>query len=223
MHIVVDPKIKKDFPDLFILTAIIKGLKIKSEDAYLESFKMKVINEVKAKYEINLLKDQPALKAYRSFFWKIGVDPTKHRPAAEALIRRILLGNSLPRINTFVDSLNLASMKSEIPIAAFDIDKIIGKPILRYAAKGEEFHGIGMNKPIILRGGETVISDNAGVIAIYPHRDSERTKITENTYNALLTFCGVPGINLGKLQEARDITIKLIREFCGGFVAFGEK
>jgi len=219
MHVRVDAKIKEDFPNLLILTALIKGLEIKKKDARLESLKMKVINEVKDKYNITSLKDLPTIRLYRNFFWKIGIDPTKRRPAAEALIRRILSGGGLPRINTFVDSLNLASIKSEVPIASFDVDKIFGKPVLRYAVKGEKFYGIGMKEPMSLKGGEIVISDNEGIIAIYPYRDSERTKITEDTYNALLIFCGVPDISLDKLQEARDITIRLVREFCGGVVA----
>jgi len=219
MHVRVDAKIKEDFPNLLILTALIKGLEIKKKDARLESLKMKVINEVKDKYNITSLKDLPTIRLYRNFFWKIGIDPTKRRPAAEALIRRILSGGGLPRINTFVDSLNLASIKSEVPIASFDVDKIFGKPVLRYAVEGEKFYGIGMKEPVSLKGREIVISDNKGIIAIYPYRDSERTKITEDTYNALLIFCGVPGISLDKLQEARDITIRLVGEFCGGVVA----
>ncbi|MCD6470392.1 hypothetical protein J7L29_06295 [Candidatus Bathyarchaeota archaeon] len=219
MHVRVDAKIKEDFPNLLILTALIKGLEIKKKDARLESLKMKVINEVKDKYNITSLKDLPTIRLYRNFFWKIGIDPTKRRPAAEALIRRILSGSGLPRINTFVDSLNLASIKSEVPIASFDVDKIFGKPVLRYAVEGEKFYGIGIKEPVSLKGREIVISDNKGIIAIYPYRDSERTKITEDTYNALLIFCGVPGISLDKLQEARDITIRLVGEFCGGVVA----
>ncbi|MEM1531179.1 MAG: hypothetical protein QXL20_06215, partial [Candidatus Bathyarchaeia archaeon] len=55
-----------------------------------------------------------------------------------------------------------------------------------------------------------------GVIAIYPYRDSERTKITEGTRDALLIFCGVPGISLEMLHDAMDMAIKIITRFCGG-------
>ncbi len=60
------------------------------------------------------LKDEPIFRTYRDFFWTMGVDPTKVRPAAEALIRRILVGRSMPRINTVVDAYNLASMTTHI-------------------------------------------------------------------------------------------------------------
>ncbi|MEM1606580.1 MAG: phenylalanine--tRNA ligase beta subunit-related protein [Candidatus Bathyarchaeia archaeon] len=217
MHVYLDGKIKEDFPDLKILATIIEDLSVKSDDKDLELLKDKVIEEVKSKYSIDSLKDIPSVRAYREFFWRIGIDPTKSRPAAEALIRRVLLNNPLPKINTFVDSLNLASLKSEVAIGSFDIGRVSGEFIvMRYANRGEVFQGIGMSSPIVLKGCEVVLSDNLGPIAIYPHRDSERTKITESTRRALLIFCGVPGIDINMLLEAMNITVGLITRFCGG-------
>lgn len=217
MRIYIDRKIRADFPDLKVLAATVENLKVKKDDPDLDLLKAEAIREVKSKYKVDLLKDIPSVKAYREFFWRIGIDPTKSRPAAEALIRRMLLNNPLPKINTFVDSLNLASLKSEVAIGSFDIDKVSGELIaIRYASEGEVFRGIGMSNPITLKGCEMVLSDNVGPIAIYPHRDSERTKITEATQKALLVFCGVPGISENMLLEAMSITMGLIIKFCGG-------
>ncbi|HUW43054.1 MAG TPA: hypothetical protein VMW02_02320, partial [Thermoplasmata archaeon] len=44
---------------------------------------------------LEAVKDRPDFRAYRDFFWRLGVDPTKTRPASEALIRRILKGSSI--------------------------------------------------------------------------------------------------------------------------------
>ena len=38
---------------------------------------------VKDKYKLETLKDEPIIKAYRKFFWRIGIDPTKVRPSSE--------------------------------------------------------------------------------------------------------------------------------------------
>ncbi|MCX8170715.1 MAG: phenylalanine--tRNA ligase beta subunit-related protein [Candidatus Bathyarchaeota archaeon] len=219
MRIHINERIRVDFPDLKVLATIIEGLKVKNEDPNLELLKNEVIKEAKSKYRIESLKDAPSFKAYREFFWRIGIDPTKSRPAAEALMRRVLLDNPLPKINTFVDSLNLASLKSEVAIGSFDLDKVSGElVVIRYADRGEVFHGIGMSQPIVLKGREIVISDDMGVIAIYPHRDSERTKITEATRRILLVFCRVPGIDASMLLEAMNFTTSLITRFCGGSI-----
>lgn len=217
MYVVIDRKVIGDFPDLRVLAVIMENLKVSTEDPELDSLMLKVIEDVKSKYKIENLKDIPSVRAYRDFFWKIGLDPTKNRPSAEALIRRILLGKPPPKINTFVDSLNIASIESEVAIGSFDADKIVGdKIVIRYAREGEEFHGIGMDKPVAMRGCEIVVSDNNGPIAMYPHRDSERTKITEETRRAILIFCGVPGVGVDMLNRAMNITVNLITRFCGG-------
>ncbi|MEM1601655.1 MAG: phenylalanine--tRNA ligase beta subunit-related protein [Candidatus Bathyarchaeia archaeon] len=217
MRIYIDKKVREDFPDLEILATLMENLKVRGEDPDLETLKANVFAEIKSKYNIESLKDTPSVRAYREFFWRIGIDPTKNRPAAEALIRRVLLGNPIPKINTFVDSLNIASMKSEVAIGSFDADKISKETIImRYSNRGEVFHGIGMGKPIVLNGSEIILSDAIGPIAIYPHRDSERTKITEATRRAILIFCGVPGVDVDMLRRAMSITIELVSKFCGG-------
>jgi DNA/RNA-binding domain of Phe-tRNA-synthetase-like protein len=144
MRVIIDQNIRRDFPKLTVLATIIKDLKIERENPLLELLKNEITQEIRSKYNVESLKYAPSIRAYRDFFWKIGIDPTKSRPAAEAIIRRILLGNQLPKINTFVDSLNLSSAKSGVAIGSFDINRIIGELItVRYAVNGELFHGIG--------------------------------------------------------------------------------
>jgi len=216
MKLTISPDIKSRFPKLTVLTSRITNVKVRKQDAELEKFKTELINNIKKQYHLDSLKDVASFRAYRDFFWKIRVDPTKNRPVAEALIRRILRGENLPRINTLVDAYNLASIKTEIALAAFDADKLKGSLIMRIAEAGEEFMGIGMSRPMILQGGEVVISDEKKLVAIYPHRDAENTKVTEQTRNVLLLICGVPGIPKGTLQNTVHVAIEFITRFCGG-------
>lgn len=223
MRIVIDRRVAGDFPDLRVIAVLMENLKVAAKNPVLESLMARVVEEVKSKYNVETLKDVPSIRAYRDFFWKIGLDPTKSRPAAEALIRRVLLGNPLPRINTFVDSLNIASIKSEVAIGSFDADKIVeDKIVIRYAREGEEFYGIGVSKPVVMKGCEIVLSDNAGLIAVYPYRDSERTRITEGTRRAVLVFCGVPGVDMSMLSRAMNMAVDLIIKFCDGTVTLME-
>ncbi|MCP8308390.1 MAG: hypothetical protein H3Z52_06570 [archaeon] len=216
MELKISPDLKERFTGLQALIAHIRGVKVESRNAELEDFKQKIIKEVKDKYDIESLKDVPIFRAYRDFFWRVGIDPTKVRPAAEALIRRILGGKSIPRINNVVDAYNLASIKTEIALAAFDEDKIQGNLIMRLAIKGEKFLGIDMEEPKELQGGEIVISDDVKLVAIYPYRDADESKLNEETKNILLMICGVPGISKESLIDAKNIAIEYITKFCGG-------
>ena len=218
MSVTISEEVRRAFPNLHVLTSSIENVIVEKSNSELEEFKRESLQEIQDAYDLENLKDRPILRAYRDFFWKLGVDPTKTRPAAEALIRRLLRGKPLPRINTLVDAYNLASIKTEIAIAAFDSDKIRGELTMRYAEMGEEFLGIGMKTPLRLNGREIVISDEEKLLAVYPYRDAEDTKVTEATRNVLLLFCGVPGIPMQKLLEAKDVTLKFVTKFCGGTV-----
>jgi len=212
----IDDEVKARYAGIDVLTCKVANVVVHKKNLELDRFKEKVIEEVKGKYTLDSLKDLSAFRAYRDFFWRVGIDPTKNRPAAEALIRRILRDNPLPNINALVDAYNLASIKTEIALAAFDIQELQGDLIMRFAREGEKFLGIGMEKPMDLEGGEVVISDDEKLVAIYPHRDADQSKVTENTKSVLLLVCGVPGITMDVLARAATVAIEYITRFCGG-------
>jgi len=220
MSLKIDSELKTRFPDLNVLTLHIKGVQIHKRGAELEKFKVEVMRQVRNDYNLDSVKDHPTFRAYRDFFWSIKIDPTKIRPAAEALIRRILAGKTLPSINTLVDAYNLASIKSRIALATFDADKLEGDLLMRFAEEDEQFYGIGMKKPLILKGGEIVVSDDKKLIAVYPYRDADNTKVTEETENIMMLVCGVPGIPKENLENASRVALEYITRFCDGEKGF---
>ena len=212
----IDSEVRARYLGLDALTCRFANVVVEKKKLELEKFKEEVIKEVKGKYTLDSLKDAPTFRAYRDFFWRVGIDPTKTRPAAEALIRRILRDNPVPNINTIVDAYNLASIKTEIALAAFDIQELEGDLVMRFARRRENFLGLGMEKPEDLEGGEVVISDDRKLVAVYPHRDADRSKVTDKTGNILLLVCGVPGITMDVLARAATVAIEYITRFCGG-------
>lgn len=216
MVIKIDADLEERFPGLRVLVARVDGVGVEKEKAELQRFKEEIVEEIKQRYNLTTVKDVPIFRAYRDFFWRIGIDPTKNRPAAEALIRRVLAGKPLPTINTLVDAYNLASIKSCISIGAFDAGRLKGDLVLRFARKGEKFTGIGMEKPLVLEGNEVVVSDSEKLIAIYPYRDADDTKVTDATRDILLLICGAPGIEEEALKNSAQITVDCVTRFCGG-------
>lgn len=213
--------VEEGFPGLRVLLRVIRGVRVREFDEGLERLKEEVVREVKSRFSAEGLKDHPVVRAYRDFFWRIGLDPTKVRPAGEALIRRTLVGKPVPRVNTLVDAYNLASMRTAVALAAFDLSKIKPPLTLRFARPGEAFRGIGMERAKELRGGEVVVSDEEKLVAIYPYRDSDETKVTLSTRDVALLTCGVPGLELDVLEEAEGVAVQYITEFCGG--SLGER
>lgn len=216
MYLKLDNDLSSKFPGLRARVINIRGVSIAPVKAGLEAFKGRVFGEAAKRWNLDELKDNQVFRAYRDFFWKVKVDPTKIRPASEALLRKILRGNPLPTVNTLVDAYNLASVVTSIPFGAFDTDRMHGALIMREARPGEEFLGIGMDKPIQLSGGEAVIQDDERLIAVYPYRDADYSKVTTSTRNLLLMTCGVPGIGAEELEKAEAIAVDYITRFCGG-------
>lgn len=187
---------------------------MRDRDERLDAFVPVLVQEFREHLKLETLKDEPRLRAYRDFYWRVGIDPTKIRPASEALLRRVLQGKELPRINTLVDAYNLASMKTRIAIAAFDGAHTHGDLRMRLARAGEGFLGIGMESPVVLKGVEVVCEDDEGLVAIYPYRDSHRTRATSATTETLFMTCGVPGIDRPTLIEAAQTTEQFVARFC---------
>ena len=212
----IEPNLRERFPGLQVLVEHVSGVRVGDGGKELQAFKEAVCAEVKRKYSLESLRDVSTFRSYRNFFWNVGIDPTKIRPAAEALVRRILAGKTIPTINNIVDSYNLASIKTEVALAAFDRDQLKGDLLMRTAKRGERFHGIGMSGPMELNGTEIVISDEEKLVAVYPYRDADKSKVSAVAKNLLILVCGVPGINEKILNEAGKVAVELVTRFCGG-------
>ncbi len=215
-YLPLSSSLKDKFPTLAAQIINFKDVTIKREIDELEMYKEEIYIETRGRWEIEKLRDDPDFRAYRDFFWKLGTDPTKNRPAAEALIRRVLNGRPIPKINTWVDAYNLVSIQTAIPIASFDADLLVGDLLMREAEAEEEFLGIAMKKPVVTKGGEAVIQDDEGLVAIYPFRDADHSKVTGNTKNVLMLLCGAPNITLETLDESAGVAEKVLTRFCGG-------
>jgi DNA/RNA-binding domain of Phe-tRNA-synthetase-like protein len=212
----LSPEVVEKFPGICVAEGDIRSVSVKAENTALEAFKSEVVRIVRSKHTLENVKDDPVFRAYRDFFWSVGTDPTKTRPASEALVRRLLSGGMLPRINTAVDAYNLASAVSGVPIAAFDADRIEGGLTMRFAREGESFTGIGMKEPAMLKPNQVVLTDTKKIIAVYPYRDSDNTKVTAATRNIHIVSCGVPHINKKRVLEAYGICATYLMEYAGG-------
>jgi len=181
----------------YLLVDDIKGYNIGALERLIEE----TVNNVRDTFNLEKLGEQPIVRAYRDFYWhELKIDPTKQRPAAEALLRRILRGRPMPRIHPLVDLCNVFQLRTLLCIGIYDLDKVKGDLILRRAVPGETFYPIG-SPPRILKGREIVLSDEEKILHVFPHRDSRLAAISETTRRALMVLCGVPGISLAYLKK----------------------
>ena len=167
--------------------------------------------EFKNKLTIETLKEISGIAATRRIYRICGKDPSRYRPAAEALIRRILQGKTLYQIDTLVDLINLASMKYGYSLGGFDADKFVGNTLeLGVGKEGEPYEGIG--RGMINIQGLPVYRDGIGGVGT-PTSDNERTKITINTNHLLVLINGYDG-NEALVRQNAEFVQQLIKRFC---------
>ncbi|GAB6958984.1 phenylalanine--tRNA ligase beta subunit-related protein [Prevotella aurantiaca JCM 15754] len=173
------------------------------------------INTLEQKFKAELttetLKDISGIAATRRIYRACGKDPSRYRPASEALIRRVLQGKALYQIDTLVDLINLASMAYGYSIGGFDANKFVGNTLtLGIGKEGEPYEGIG--RGMINIHGLPVYRDEVGGVGT-PTSDHERTKITIDTSHLLVLINGYDGNETSVRQNAEFIQ-KLLQKFC---------
>ena len=157
------------------------------------------------------LKQMPGIEATRHIYRLCGKDPSRYRPASEALIRRMLQGKALYQIDTLVDLINLASIAFGYSIGGFDADKFVGTTLtLGIGREGEPYEGIG--RGTINIKGLPVYRDNKGGVGT-PTSDNERTKIGIDTTHLVVLINGYDGNEQRVADNARFIQ-ELLRKYC---------
>ena len=220
MQVVIDDAVAQKF-ELSVGVAVIQGVRQKEQaNGKISDEVAKVEEEVKSTYSIDEVRDIKVLRQYRDFFWRMGVDPTKVRPASEALLRRILLNKGLPRVSPIVDAYNLASVKTLLTFSAFDMAKIKLPLSVRFSREGEAVILIG-NRKKHLTGRELVLTDAMKVLCVYVHGDADMTKVTAATTDVLLVAYGIPGLSHDELEDGMLTAAKYIQQFAGGEIVMG--
>ncbi len=156
------------------------------------------------------LKEITSIAATRRVYKACGKDPSRYRPASEALIRRVLQGKELYQRDTLVDLVNLASMAFGYSIGGFDADKFVGDTLtLGIGREGEPYEGIG--RGMINIQGLPVYRDAEGGVGT-PTSDHERTKMSLETKHLLILINGYDG-NRQRVCENAEYLQDLLRKY----------
>ena len=157
------------------------------------------------------LKDMTSIAATRRVYKACGKDPSRYRPASEALIRRMLQGKELYQRDTLVDLVNLASIAYGYSIGGFDADKFVGNTLtLGIGREGEPYEGIG--RGLLNICGLPVYRDAEGGVGT-PTSDNERTKMTIDTRHLVVLINGYDG-NEQRVRENAEYIQQLLRKYC---------
>ncbi|HSN89181.1 MAG TPA: phenylalanine--tRNA ligase beta subunit-related protein [Thermoanaerobaculia bacterium] len=141
-----------------------------------------VAERARSAWTLEDLPDRPAVAAMRKLFRAAGCDPTRYRPSSEALLRRVLKGESLPAIHPLVDLNNCLSVALALPCCIVAEGSFSPPVTLRAGLPGESYESL--RGPFNLEG-KPLLADSQGPFGT-PITDSQRVKVTDGTRRAWL-------------------------------------
>ncbi|HHU55370.1 MAG TPA: hypothetical protein GXZ48_01575 [Acholeplasmataceae bacterium] len=140
-------------------------------------------NKIREEYSLADVLNIPLIKEARDGYKALGKDPSRYRVACESLLRRLVKGYGLYRINNVVDAGNILSIALFRSTAVLDLDKLQGDITIRLGTQDDEYYGIG--RGLINVDKIPLYCDEISPFGC-PTSDTERTKITPNTKRVLL-------------------------------------
>ena len=192
---------------------VLSGVFVRKQDEMLQEEIEQYGRELRARNEGARSAEVPGAADARALYKDLGMDPTKTRPSSEALLRRVLKGEPLYRINTLVDALNLSSLRAQLPFGLYDLDRVEPPVVLRRGAAGESYEGI--RKAAVNVDGRPVLADARGAFG-NPSSDSERTMVRPETTRALVTVYAPARYAAARLERVLDETTATLTRYCGG-------
>lgn len=170
----------------------------------LASLRADVAVRARSRLTLENLSGNPTVAGLRKLFRAAGCDPTRYRPASEALLRRILKGEELPALHPFVDLNNCLSVELAVPCCVMREGSFVPPLVMRSGRAGEGYESL--RGPFNLEG-KPLLTDTLGPLDS-PITGNERVKITPENDSAWLVAYLPEGVLAA--ETARDTFLALL-------------
>ncbi|WP_406854331.1 phenylalanine--tRNA ligase beta subunit-related protein [Alsobacter sp. KACC 23698] len=187
-------ELTRDFPRFSTAVVVAEGLSIPAERPPALAAEIAEREEAcRARWGGTELSAIPGVAAWRSAYRAFGIKKTSYRCSVERLVKNVLAGRELPRINGFVDAYNAVSLAHVLCVGADDLDRIAPPLAFRFSRPGDTFMdmatepGEDPNDPP--KPGEVVYADARHVLCRrWNWRQDARSIITPDTQRAIVTL-----------------------------------
>ena len=183
MKITIAPEILENYPGTHIgwLYACVV---VEEKNDYVEALKKNLprIVQEHGLFKTEELSKHPRIANWRKIYSDMGVKPSSYRCSLEALLRRVIKGESLRNVSSVVDCYNCVSVMTLLPMGAYDAYKLKGGLTLRYGKEGEIFLPLGSGEEITVKDIHILYADEEKICCwLWNHRDSRLCAVTTDT------------------------------------------
>jgi len=166
------------------------------------------MTRIQNKMKLDDIAQLPIVSNSRKAYKACGKDPSRYRLSSEALLRRIIMGKGIYRINNLVEITNLVSISEHFTIGTFDVEKIFPPVVFSVGNKTQDYRAI--ERGLMNIENLPAFIDQHGCFGT-PTSDSERTKITSDTKILSLNIISFSGKEL--LKRPLERTVKLLEKY----------
>jgi DNA/RNA-binding domain of Phe-tRNA-synthetase-like protein len=217
------------FPQFRVAVVVAEGLTIGERDSALDREIAEAEARCRTRWAGVELSAIPGVAAWRTAYRAFGIKKTSYRSSVERLLKRVLAGDSLPRVNALVDLYNRISLDETLCLGCDDLDRVTGDLAFRYSREGDSFLDMGAaegedpeDPP---KPGEVVYADASHVLCRrWNWRQDARTAVGPKTRRVVLT---AQSNGFGDVEAAGARLVEAVTRVCGGharaFVADSER
>jgi len=217
---VITKEVFEKFPELNIGLVVARGIDNTGEEKEVLDLISKQETEIKSKYNLETLPEDPIIDAWRKAYSSFGAKPKKYKSSVENLYRMILEDIQLRHINKIVDIYNYVSIKNMIPVGGDDIDKIDGDITLKIATGEEKFVQLNSDEVQNPKPDEVVYADDKEILCRrWNWRECDKSKMTTNTQNVALVVEGLPPTTKDEVEKVISELNGLVKKYCRGEIS----
>jgi len=192
----------------------IDGVAISNDDAGFVNL-LSCADNYRTHYLNQNISEVPGVPPARQLFSSLGIDPTKHRPSSESLLRRALKDKGFFSVNSLVDIGNWCSLEFLLPICVYDFAKIVGDVTVRLGHAGESYAGINGREVNLFN--RYTVADKIGPFGS-AITDSLRTSVELRTTRVLLDIIAPSDYSDVLLTERAKTFSERVVLICGGII-----
>ncbi|MFJ1732944.1 B3/4 domain-containing protein [Streptomyces sp. NPDC088254] len=203
----MSPEIAARYPQCRTVFLLVQGIKNGETWPETEEALAELEAEVRQGHRRIPDENESAISVWHELLRSFGTNPRRARPSIDALGRRLRKSGRLPRVSPLVDTCNLVSLNYMLPTGGFDLSAFHTGIELRYAKPDDVYVPLGeSDKTEVPLEGEVIYADGRQVMTRHwNHRDSDVTKVTAHTRDAVLLLEGIaPAILTETLLQARQ-------------------
>lgn len=194
------------YPEAQVGVLVMRAVSNPAHDPALEAQRAALEEQLRSQFsgqDRAAIASHPILHAYTEYYKQF--KKTYHIQLQLESI--VLKGKSIPRVAALVEAMFMAEMKDMLLTAGHDLDAL-HLPLTLDIATGNETYTLLRGEEQILKSGDMMISDQAGVISSILYGPDQRTQITPETSHVIFTVYAPRGIKeesvIGHLQHIQE-------------------